>query len=60
HGILAPGGDAAGLRSEIARLRATGERVVIGLPGANVAARELGCDRELVQKDSRWVVARAR
>ncbi len=60
HGILAPGGDDAGIRSEIARLRATGERVVIGLPGANVAARELGCDRELVQKDGRWVVARAR
>jgi ATP phosphoribosyltransferase regulatory subunit len=60
HGILAPDGDDAGIRSEIARLRATGERVVIGLPGANVAARELGCDRELIEKDGRWVVVRAR
>jgi ATP phosphoribosyltransferase regulatory subunit len=54
--ILAPAGDDTGLRAEIARLRAAGERVVQQLSGASVGAREQGCDRELVNRNGRWVV----
>ncbi|GMQ90363.1 MAG: ATP phosphoribosyltransferase regulatory subunit [Gammaproteobacteria bacterium] len=60
QGILAPCDDDAAVRAEIARLRATGERVVVCLPGVSLSAQDSGCDRELVQKDGRWVVAKAR
>jgi ATP phosphoribosyltransferase regulatory subunit len=56
RGVLAPSADDAGLQGEIARLRAAGERVVVGLPGSEAAVRDLGCDRALVQRDGRWVV----
>ena len=56
RGILAPDVTDAGLESEIARLRAAGERVVMRLAGDKSAASEFGCDRELVGKNGRWVV----
>ena len=56
RGILAPDVRDAGLESEIARLRAAGERVVMRLAGDKSAASEFGCDRELVGKNGRWVV----
>jgi len=55
-GIYAPLGDLAELRGAIALLRAEGERVVQALPGQAGGARELGCDRELVSEQGRWVV----
>lgn len=56
-GILAPYGDDAELLKEISRLRASGERVVVRLPGGNkMPASGLGCDRELVKKSGRWSV----
>ncbi len=55
-GILAPDGDSETVTNEIAQLRARGERVVRRLPGATVSATDFKCDRELVQKDGRWVV----
>ncbi len=55
-GILAPYGGEPGLEQEIARLRAAGERVVVRLPGSSGTARELGCDRELVNDNKRWTV----
>lgn len=57
-GILAPAGEEAGLRAEIERLRAAGERVVIQLPGVGVSARELGCDRELTRRQGKWVLTK--
>ncbi len=55
-GVLAPSGEDAGLRAEVARLREAGERVVCELPGALNAPEELGCDRRLVRQGSQWVV----
>lgn len=55
-GILAPDEDDASLQSEIERLRAAGERVVLRLSG--VQASETGCERELVRKDGEWVVVK--
>jgi len=55
-GILAPQElDAAG-RKKIAELRARGERVVRLLPGQNVPAPELQCDRQLVKEKNEWTV----
>ncbi len=55
-GILAPDEDDTSLQSEIERLRAVGERVVLRLSG--VLASETGCERELVRKGDEWVVAK--
>lgn len=60
----AAGGNAIGapfntdpvLSQEIARLRASGERVAHLLSGDAGRARELGCNRELVQREGRWRV----
>lgn len=54
--ILAPVGEDAELRAEIARLRAAGERVVQQLSGTSIGAREQGCDRALVKRNGRWIV----
>jgi len=55
-GILTPPGEDTGLAQAIAELRANGERVVQRLPGSTASARELGCDRELIQKNGQWTV----
>jgi len=47
RGIFAPAELPPEARSEIARLRAAGERVVSGFPGQRVDLGELGCDRVL-------------
>jgi ATP phosphoribosyltransferase regulatory subunit len=57
-GILAPDDDDASLQSEIERLRAAGERVVLRLAGAKARASETGCERELVRKGGEWVVVK--
>ena len=51
RGILAPNRDDAELAASVRRLRADNERVLIDLTDGQVAAREQGCDRELVQRD---------
>ncbi len=56
NGILAPGDEDTGLLAEVERLRARGERVVLQLPGATVSPDAVGCDRELVRRDGKWVV----
>jgi ATP phosphoribosyltransferase regulatory subunit len=55
-GILAPDGADTALQTEIAHLRAAGERVVMRLAGDKSLASEFGCDRELVSQKGRWVV----
>jgi len=55
-GVLAPNAEDKNLQEAIAGLRAAGERVLTRLPGTASSARELGCDRELVQQKGAWVV----
>jgi len=55
-GILAPDGGDAALQAEVTRLRAEGKRVVMRLAGDSTPAPDFGCDRELVNKNGRWVV----
>jgi ATP phosphoribosyltransferase regulatory subunit len=54
--ILGPTGDATAAKEKIAALRAEGEIVISRLRGHDAHAHELGCDRELVLKDGRYVV----
>jgi ATP phosphoribosyltransferase regulatory subunit len=54
--ILAPAGDAPGLRAAIERLRETGETVVQELPGHEATRHELGCERRLVQRRGKWEI----
>lgn len=55
-GILAPCADDAGLRARIAELRATGERVVVELPGQEAHRQESGCDRRLSKTEQGWII----
>ena len=55
-GILAPYDDDPGLLAEIQRLRESGERVVVRLPGVSGSAADTGCDRALVRRDGAWMV----
>lgn len=56
-GIMAPASDDPQLYTEIARLRAAGERVVQQLPGDEGGAADFECDRILNKKNGRWQVA---
>ncbi len=53
-GIWAPAADDTELAREIARLRASGERVVRQLPGDAAKAGDVGCDRVLAKKSGQW------
>jgi len=55
-GILAPAADDAGLAAKVSELRAAGERVVCALPGQQGGAKDMDCDRRLVQSDGEWRV----
>lgn len=55
-GIFAPASDDPALAQEVARLRASGQRVVSALPGQSGDARVMGCDRSLVKSAGGWVV----
>lgn len=55
-GILAPWSDDPALINLIAELRDQGARVVVELPGAPVHADMLGCDRQIIKQDGRWLV----
>ncbi len=52
--ILAPMTPDLAARTEIARLRASGEVVIADLAGHNAHLHELGCDRRLSFIDGRW------
>lgn len=54
--ILAPWRDDATLQAEVARLRAAGEIVAVALPGHDADWREAGCDRQLVQRGTQWII----
>ncbi len=58
RGIMAPHTGDEQLWREVAHLRSIGERVIVRLPGDAATAADLGCDRELVAQDGRWIVQR--
>lgn len=55
-GILAPHGNDAALNESIASLRSQGHAVVVDLLGDVALRSELNCDRELILRNSAWVV----
>lgn len=54
--ILAPLDTDKELKSTINDLRSKGERVAMQLPGGKYSSKEMGCDRELVKSNNKWVV----
>jgi len=54
--ILAPGDADSALVQAIEKLRASGEIVIVDLPGHEGAREELACDRTLVKKEGQWLV----
>jgi ATP phosphoribosyltransferase regulatory subunit len=54
--IRAPRSRDAKLGEAIARLRRSGDAVIVDLPGHGRDPAELGCDRALVKRGGRWVV----
>ena len=55
-GILAPHSNEAALQQAIAELRSQGHAVVVDLLGDTTLRNELNCDRELILRNSAWVV----
>jgi ATP phosphoribosyltransferase regulatory subunit len=54
--ILAPHSNDAALKESIAKLRKQGHSVVVDLLGDAALRSELNCDRELILRNSAWVV----
>lgn len=54
--IYAPADNDADLHRAIAELRQQGEKVICALPGQSGAAKDMGCNRELVKDGSNWKV----
>ncbi len=48
--------DVVAARARIEALRARGERVVCALAGQSAGAREMGCERQLVQEANQWII----
>ena len=57
--IFAPCNDTAGMLQTIAQLRAQGETVIEQLPGQAGDAKTMGCDKQLVKRNAKWVVEKA-
>jgi len=55
-GIFAPYENDADLQALIDELRVKGERVVVNLPGQAGDARDMQCDRQIVQQGNDWVI----
>ena len=54
--ILAPWPEDDRLHGEVAKLRATGETVVMALPGHEGTWNEAGCDRKLSLCNGQWII----
>jgi ATP phosphoribosyltransferase regulatory subunit len=54
--VFAPSLVNAALSAAIDGLRADGKQVIRALPGQAGGAREMGCDRELVEQGGHWIV----
>ena len=59
NGIFAPWSDDPKQQQLIERLRAEGNRVVMGLPGQDESSMEMGCETILVHQDGKWTVTAA-
>jgi ATP phosphoribosyltransferase regulatory subunit len=57
--IFAPCNDNADMLQTIAQLRAQGETVIEQLPGQAGDAKTMGCDKQLVKRNAKWVVEKA-
>ncbi len=56
--VLAPSSPDPSLQAEVVRLRASGRRVVMELPGAaGQPCAPLGCTESLIERDGHWVLA---
>lgn len=55
-GIYAPNNDDSGLQEKIKQLRTQGERVICELTDQQGDAKELGCNRILMQEEQQWIV----
>jgi len=55
-GIFAPAEQDQGLTRVVTELRQQGERVVCALPGQQGGAKEMGCDRQLLNNNNQWQV----
>jgi ATP phosphoribosyltransferase regulatory subunit len=55
--VFAKHSEVAGLSEAVARLRENGEIVIFNLPGQSGNGKDMGCDRQLVQKDGKWKVS---
>lgn len=53
-GIFAPADDDADLLAQIRRLRASGRRVIVALPGQAPQDAKAGCNEQLVWQDGQW------
>lgn len=58
-GIFAPAVKDDGLCEAVHELREQGERVIYALPGQQGDASDVGCDRQLCQKDGKWQIVTA-
>jgi ATP phosphoribosyltransferase regulatory subunit len=56
RGILAPHSNDAALNESITKLRKQGHAVVVDLLGDAALRNELNCDRELILRNSAWIV----
>lgn len=54
--VFAPAQYSPASAQAIADLRSAGEQVICALPGQTGTARDMGCDRELVEQGGAWVV----
>ena len=55
--VFAKHTEVPGLNEAVARLRENGEIVVFDLPGQSATGKDMGCDRQLVLKDGKWIVS---
>ncbi|MEJ2528771.1 MAG: ATP phosphoribosyltransferase regulatory subunit [Gammaproteobacteria bacterium] len=58
-GIFAPWSDDPEQHQAIERLRSEGATVIMGLPGQDESASEMGCDSVFVRQDGKWLVTSA-
>ncbi len=56
YGVFAPASESAEQWQKIAALRAEGERVIVGLSGQDAPLDYQNCDRQLVERDGKFVV----
>jgi ATP phosphoribosyltransferase regulatory subunit len=59
NGIFAPWSDDPKQHQAVEQLRKEGKMVVMGLPGQDGSAEDMGCNELLLLQDGEWVVTAA-